>query len=119
MTTIQANNRNKTTFNVSYNHDLPYKKSIRPDMSYGEWIKNRKKLLTKVTLTDIDFSLFKNSFNNINVLGFYVIENEIWIDLEDLYLVMPYNKQIENKIRNNNFILAVYHNDQIVAAFGE
>lgn len=30
MTTIEANNKNHTQFNFSYNHDLPYKKSIRP-----------------------------------------------------------------------------------------
>jgi hypothetical protein len=40
MTTITLNNEEKTKVIFEYENGLPYKKSIRPEMEYGDWKKN-------------------------------------------------------------------------------
>ena len=117
MTTIELNNKNQTKINFSYEHDLPYKKSIRPDMAYGDWNTNPSKLLLKVNLSDRDYSLFKNP-NNIKGLGTYVIGKEIWIDLEDAYLIIDYDKKIEKKVKENNLIIAFLYKNKLISSIG-
>lgn len=116
--TTQLNHTHKTHFNFNFEHDLPYKKSIRPEIAYGEWTKRPDKILLKVMLSDKDHSLLTNP-HNINCLGAYVIGNEIWFDLQDIYLVMPYDKKIEQKINKKNCVIAFYYNNKLLSAIGK
>ena len=117
MTNIQANNRNKTTFNVSYNHDLPYKKSIRPDMSYGEWIKNSNITLIKVNLEASQIALLENPMD-IEVTSIYEVEDEFWLDLGNVYLIVPNAKPLSYCIKNNKFLIAFLANHQLLSSVG-
>ena len=77
MTTIELNNKNKTKITFSYDHDLPYKKSIRPDIEYGDWKENTKITLIKINFSDRDYKLFENP-HEIEIVGIYEIKNEFW-----------------------------------------
>lgn len=118
MTTLETNNQNKTKFNFSFNNELPYKKSIRPEMEYGLWIKRPEKTLLKVTLSDRDYNSFKNP-HDINGIGTYIVGKEIYFDLDDVYLIIAYDKQIERKVKEKNFIIAFYYNEKLISALGK
>lgn len=118
MTTIELDNINHTNFNFSYDNNLSYKKSIRPALEYGDWKKKPEKTLLKVTLNIHEYSLFTNPLA-IKGLGTYIVDKEIWIDLEDIYLVIPYDKKIERRIKNNNVIIAFYYIDQLISVIGK
>lgn len=35
--TLIANNKNKTKITFAYDHGLPYKDKVRPNLEYGDW----------------------------------------------------------------------------------
>lgn len=117
MTTIELHNQNKTKVNFSYDNDLPHKKSIRPKMGYGDWIKKPEKTVLKVFLSKDEYSFFTRP-EDINGLSSYLIGKDIWIDLEDVYLVLPYDRKIEKQIKKNNFIIAFYYDNLILSVIG-
>ena len=100
MTTIQLNNENKTQVEFTYDNGLPYKKSISPEYEYGNWKKNNQIALIKVKLTDYEISLFKDK-NNINLISINGNNDEIWIDLEDVYLVLEGSKYLDKKFEKD------------------
>ena len=117
MTTITLNNENQTKITFEYEHGLPYKKSIRPLMEYGEWTKNDKITLLKIMLSDNEYSLFSNP-NNIEILNIYQIKNEFWIDLNDVYLIIPREKDIVSAINNNTILITFNYNKKIISSLG-
>lgn len=117
MTTIQLNNENKTEVTFEYDNGLPYKKSISPEYEYGNWKKNNQIALIKVKLTDYEISLFKDK-NNIKCKGIYGQEDKIWLDLDDVYLVLTGNKYLHNKIQNENFMLVFFDNEKAISSWG-
>lgn len=63
MTTIQLNNENKTQVELTYDHGLPYKKAIRPEIEYGNWKEDNSFTLFKINLSNDDLTLFKDKHN--------------------------------------------------------
>jgi hypothetical protein len=117
MTTIELNNQNKTKFNFSYDNDLPYKKSIRPETKYGDWKENPKKALIKIFFSDLDYNLFKNP-HKIKGLGTYICGDEIWFDLEDVYLIISLDSYLETKINEKNILLAFIYDNNVISSLG-
>jgi len=117
MTTIQLNNENKTQVEFTYDNGLPYKKAIRPAIHYGEWKKNKNIALIKVDFNDKEFSLFQNK-QKLKFTEIYFIKNEIWIDLEDCYVVLKRDEYLDKKINNSDFCFAFLHNEKIINTFG-
>ena len=87
MTTITLNNENKTQIEFTYNNGLPYKKSITPEIEYGNWKEDNSFILFKVNLSNDDLLLIKDK-NNIECKEITKIKKEIWFDLDDVYLVL-------------------------------
>ena len=79
MTTIELNNKNKTKINFSYEHGLPYKKSIRPDIEYVDWAEYESITLISVFFSKDDLNLLTKT--KINCLEINLIKNEFWFDL--------------------------------------
>ena len=117
MTTIKLNNKNQTEINFSYDNGLPYKKAIRPSVEYGDWKKDKNKTLIKITLSNEDSLLFKD-LNNINCIRITKIKEEVWFDLDDVYLIFKTNSYLDNRIQSENFSLIFYHNDHWVSSWG-
>lgn len=117
MTTITLNNENKTQFNFEYEHGLPYKKSIRPVMEYGDWKENINITLIIVTLSDVEFSLFKEP-QEIEIISAHQIDKEYWFDLQDVYLVMPFDPHLQKAFQHNKFLFAFMHQNILVASSG-
>ena len=67
--TIVANNENKTKITFSYDHGLPFKHSIQPEIEYGDWKKHPEKALIKVNLDEEEFNLFKNKQKILGTSG--------------------------------------------------
>ena len=111
MTTMQLNNENKTQVEFNYNNGLPYKKSIRPDIHYGEWGKNKNIALIKVKLSENDLSLVKNK-NDIECKSITKINEEFWFDLDDVYLVFESSKYLDDKIKNEKFLFAFLNENE-------
>lgn len=111
MTTIKLNNENKTEITFSYDNGLPYKKAIRPSIEYGDWSNNKDIMIIKLFLSKQDIALFRDK-NNIECLKLNKIQEEIWFDLHDVYLVLSTNLYIDNKIKNKKFILAFLDEEQ-------
>ena len=111
MTTIKLNNENKTEITFSYDNGLPYKKAIRPSIEYGDWSNNKDIMVIKLFLSKQDIALFRDK-NNIECLKLNKIQEEIWFDLHDVYLVLSTNLYIDNKIKNKKFILAFLDEEQ-------
>ena len=109
--------KNQNIIKFSYDHDLPYKKSIRPEITYGVWKEDTSKTLIKINLTDMDLNLIKNK-SKISILNLYTIEEELWFNLEDVYLVMPLDKQLKKRVENNNIIVAFLNNNTLINALG-
>ncbi len=105
MTTITLNNDNKTQIEFTYNNGLPYKKSIRPSVHYGEWGKNKNIALIKIKLSENDIALIKNK-NDIECKKITKINKDLWFDLNDVYLVFESSKYLDDKIQNEKFLLA-------------
>lgn len=114
--TIVANNKNQTQITFSYDHGLPYKDFIRPKYEYGDWNKNISKTLIKVYLDDEDMELFENK-EKILALKIYEIENDFWIDLKDVYLVIRKNEYLNKKFKEHNLMIVFLHNDNIINGF--
>ena len=117
MTTIQLNNENKTQVEFTYDNGIPYKKEIRPAYEYGDWEDYPNIALIKVDFNDKEFSLFQNK-QKLKFTEIYFIKNEIWIDLEDCYAVLNRNDYLENKINENSFLIAFFHNKKHINAWG-
>lgn len=117
MTTITLNNENNTEIIFEYEHDLPYKKSIRPEMEYGDWQENSTITLIIVTLSDLEYSLFKEP-KEIEIMSAYQIGEEYWFDLQDVYLVMPLDINLQKAFQNNKFLFAFMHKEILVASSG-
>lgn len=117
MTTITVNNEEKTKIIFEYENGLPYKKSIRPEMEYGDWKKNNKITLLKVILTDNEYSLFSNP-DNIEISNIYQIKNEFWIDLNDIYLIVPKEKDIVNAINNDKILITFNYKNKLLSSLG-
>ena len=92
--TIVANNKNKTKITFAYDHGLPYKDRIRPALEYGEWKKYPSKALIKINFNDEEMSFFEQK-NQIKNSAIYEIGNEFWLDLNDVYLIIPKNNYLE------------------------
>jgi len=105
MTTITLNNDNKTQIEFTYNNGLPYKKSIRPSVHYGEWGKNKNIALIKIKLSENDIALIKNK-NDIECKKITKINKDLCFDLNDVYLVFESSKYLDDKIQNEKFLLA-------------
>lgn len=117
MTTIIDNNENKTDFTFEYNNGLPYKKSIRPEYEYGDWEKNKQIALFKINLNNEELNLFKDK-NNIDFHLIRKINNEIWIDLDDVYLILKSNSYVDEKIQNKKFVLGFFENKKLLSSSG-
>ena len=117
MTTIKLNNKNKTEINFSYDNGLPYKKAIRPAIEYGDWKKNPQIALIKVNLSDDEILLFKDIFN-INCHRIVGLKNEIWLDLNDVYLVLNANDYLDEKLQTEKFMLAFLKKNEILSSWG-
>ena len=117
MTTIQLNNENNTQVEFTYDNGLPYKKSIRPEIEYGNWKKNNQIALIKVKLTDYEISLFEDK-NNIDLISINGNNNEIWIDLEDVYLVLKGSKFLNKKFQNKKFMFVFFENEKAISSVG-
>ncbi len=105
MTTMQLNNENKTKVTFEYDNGLPYKKSITPEIEYGEWTENQNIALIKVKLSENDLSLIKNK-NNIKCQRITKLKKELWFDLDDVYLVFDTSSYLDKKISEEKFLLA-------------
>ncbi len=103
--TIVANNENKTKITFSYDHGLPFKHSIQPKIEYGDWKENPEKILIKVYLNEQEFNLFENK-QKILGTSIYTIDNEYWLDLNDVYLIIEKNDYLDKKIQEHNVIIA-------------
>ncbi len=117
MTTIQLNNENKTQVEFTYDNGLPYKKSISPEYEYGNWKKNNEIALFKINLNNEELNLFKDK-NNIDFHLIRKINNEIWFDLDDVYLILESNKYLHNKIQNKKFMLVFLENNIAISSLG-
>lgn len=117
MTTIILNNKNKTKITFEYEHGLPYKKSIRPLMEYGDWEENDKITIIVVNLNNEEYSLFSNP-NNIEILNMQQIKNEFWFDLQEVYLVMQVDKQLHKAFLTNKFLIVFIYNGITLASSG-
>lgn len=117
MTTITLNNENKTQIEFTYNNGLPYKKSIRPEIEYGEWTENENIALIKVKLSENDLSLIKNK-NNIKCQRITKVKKELWFDLDDVYLVFETSSYLDKKIAEEKFILAFFNENELFSSWG-
>ncbi len=117
MTTITLNNEEKTKVTFEYQHGLPYKKSIRPEIEYGDWEENDKITIIVVKFSNEEYCLFSNT-NDIEILNKKKIKNEYWIDLNDIYLVMPINKQLQQAFQTNKFLFAFMYKNNLLASAG-
>lgn len=99
--TIVANNKNKTKITFAYDHGLPYKDRIRPALEYGEWKKYPSKALLKINFNDEEMSFFEQK-NQIKNSAIYEIGNEFWLDLNDVYLIIPKDNYLSLKFNENN-----------------
>ena len=115
--TIVANNENKTKITFSYDHGLPYKDRVRPNLEYGDWEENDKITIIVVKFSDEEYCLFSNP-NDIEILNAHQIKNEYWIDLNDIYLVMPINKQLQQAFQTNKFLFAFMYKNNLLASAG-
>ena len=111
--TIVANNKNKTKITFSYDHGLPYKDRVRPNLEYGEWKKYPEKALIKVNFNDDEMNFFENK-NEIKNSAIYEINNEFWLDLNDVCLINPKNDYLEQKFKEYNIMIAFLHNNKII-----
>lgn len=113
--TINVNNKNKTKITFEYDHGLPYKDRVRPALEYGEWKKNPSKALIKVNFNDDEMKLFENK-NEIKNSAIYEIGNEFWLDLNDVYLIIPKDNYLSLKFSENNVAILFSHNNKIINA---
>ena len=113
--TINVNNKNKTKITFEYDHGLPYKDRVRPNMKYGLWEEDTTKMLIKVYFDDDDMKLFENK-NEIFGLENYDLNDEYWIDLEDVYLIIRKDNILEQKFNENNVIIAFFFNNNFLNA---
>ena len=117
MTTIQLNNENKTQVELTYDHGLPYKKAIRPEIEYGNWKEDNSFTLFKINLSNDDLLLIKDK-HNIECKSITKINKEVWFDLEDVYLVFETNSFLDGKIKNEKFSLIFYQNNNWLSSWG-
>ena len=117
MTIIQLNNENKTQVEFTYDHGLPYKKAIRPEIEYGNWKEDNSFTLLKINLSNDDLLLIKDK-HNIECKSITKINKEVWFDLEDVYLVFETNSFLDNKIKNEKFSLIFYENNNWLSSWG-
>ena len=82
--TIYLDNENKTKITFAYNHGLPYKDKVRPNLEYGDWEDEPYKTLIKINFNDLEMKIFENK-NKISIKNINLIDNEFWIDLNDVY----------------------------------
>ena len=113
--TIVANNKNKTKITFAYDHGLPYKDRIRPALEYGEWKKYPSKALIKINFNDEEMSFFEQK-NQIKNSAIYEIGNEFWLDLNDVYLIIPKDHYLSLKFSENNVVILFSHNNKIINA---
>ncbi len=111
--TLIANNKNKTKITFAYDHGLPYKPNIRPTLEYGDWDGHPNQALIKITFDDKDMSLFDNK-KEIIINEIYLIQDEYWIDLNDVYLIISRNDYLTNKIDNNNITFVFLFKNEII-----
>jgi hypothetical protein len=111
--TIVANNKNKTKITFSYDHGLPFKHSIQPEIEYGVWKKHPEKALIKVNLDEEEFNLFENK-QKISCIDIYIINNDYWLDLNDVYLIIKKDDYLEQKFKEYNIMIAFLHNNKII-----
>lgn len=111
--TLVANNKSKTKITFHYDHGLPYKDKIRPQMEYGDWEEDETKTLIKINFIDEDMKLFEKKDK---ILGFdnHDLEDEYWIDLEDAYLIIRKDDYLEKRFKEHNVIIAFFHNNKFL-----
>ena len=117
MTIIQLNNENTTKVEFTYDSGIPYKEEIRPECEYGDWKEKPDYCLIKMFLCDDELKHFKNK-KEIKFTDIHFFKNEIWIYLEDCYAVLNRNDYLENKINENSFVIAFFHNKKHINAWG-
>lgn len=117
MTTMQLVSENKTQIEFSYDSGIPYKEEIRPEYGIGIWKRNSKIKIIKLNFNDKEIRYFKNK-NDLKFTHIYFIKNEIWVDLEDCYVVLKRDKELENSINESNFAFSFFHNDSYLTAWG-
>ena len=113
--TLIANNKNKTKITFAYDNGLPYKDRVRPSLEYGTWEEDNATLLIKVNFNDLEMNFFENK-NKIMGLKSYDLTDEYWIDLTDVYLIIRKNQFLEKMFKDNNIIIAFFHNDKFINA---
>ena len=113
--TIHLDNENKTKITFAYEHGLPFKHNIRPTIKYGLWEEDKSKMLMKIYFDDEDIGLFDNKLE-ITGSKSYNLKNEYWIDLNDAYLIIPKTDDIVKKFKENNIIVAFFHNNNFLNA---
>ncbi len=101
----------------SYDSGISYKEEIRPKCEYGDWKEQPDYCLIKMFLCDDELKQFKNK-KEIKFTDIHFIKNEIWFDLEDCYSVLNRTDYLENKINENNFLIAFFHNKKHINAWG-
>ena len=112
--TLIANNKNKTKITFSYDHGLPYKDKVRPNLEYGDWEDEPHKTLIKINFNDLEMKMFENK-NKISIKNINLIDNEFWIDLNDVYLMINYDKKLDQQFDNHNVIFAFLYNNKIIS----
>lgn len=111
--TIIANNKSKTKITFEYDHGLPFKHSLRPKMEYGEWKNYPQKALIKVHFDDEELDLFTDK-EKITCSDVYIIGNEYWFDLEDVYLIVKKDDYLNQKFKEYNIVIAFLHNNKLI-----
>lgn len=111
------NNKNKTEITFSYDSGIPYKEEIRPEYEYGDWEEKPNFALIKVNFNDKEFIYLKNK-EEIKFINIHFIKKNIWIDLEDCYMVIKRNEYLEKKINDSNFVMAFLINNKLINIWG-